>query len=345
MNCYLKQFRESIPSLVGNYHLLDILPNLKTCVFFKTSSMPNFSELPADLKQYLQNLINDGAEENQYLEFKAAGALKKEDKLKAELGKDISAFANADGGRIIYGLEESNNKATAFSFIDGDLITKEYIEQVIGDQIKRPISGILIDPVRIDDDMKKTVYIITIPRSNHAPHKCKKGFYKRQNFRSIEMEEYEIRESYHRVEMTKLVILKPILTGMSQDQMHKYHGALTFSIQNLGGAIEKVFKTRISIPLGIIPTFAFLPKLSEFLERTENGYHVFAIPCTSPIFQEEIVTVFSVDLSIDKSAFDMLTNKPVLVTLYYSNGTKIATFNLHDYMRLNGHPVELTNFI
>jgi len=307
--------------------------------------MPNFSELPADLKQYLQNLINDGAEENLYLEFKAAGALKKEDKLKAELGKDISAFANADGGRIIYGLEEFNHKATAFSFIDGSLITKEYIEQIIGDQIKRPISGIRIDPVRIDNDLNKTVYIITIPRSNHAPHKCKHGFYKRQNFRAIEMEEYEIRESYHRVEMTKLAILSPFLTGMSQGQMHKYQGALSFAIQNKSPTIENVFKTRISIPQGIIPTFVFASKLNEFLERTENGYYVFAIPCSSPIFQEEIVTVFSIDIAIDKSAFDMLTKKPVLVTLYYSNGIEVASFNLHDYMRLNGLPVELTNFI
>lgn len=46
-------------------------------------------------------LIDNEAEESVHLDFKAAGALSKDDKKKAEIAKDVSAFANSDGGIIV----------------------------------------------------------------------------------------------------------------------------------------------------------------------------------------------------------------------------------------------------
>ena len=41
--------------------------------------------------------------------------MSKDDKKKAEIAKDVSAFANSDGGIILYGIEEQEHKAHALS--------------------------------------------------------------------------------------------------------------------------------------------------------------------------------------------------------------------------------------
>lgn len=54
----------------------------------------------------IQSLINNGIGESLNLEYKGAGALKKDDTTKAKITKSISAFANSNGGVLIYGIHE-----------------------------------------------------------------------------------------------------------------------------------------------------------------------------------------------------------------------------------------------
>ena len=51
----------------------------------------------------LNVLIENEVEESSYLEYKKCDSLKKNDREKNEVSKDVSAFANADGGIIVYG--------------------------------------------------------------------------------------------------------------------------------------------------------------------------------------------------------------------------------------------------
>jgi predicted HTH transcriptional regulator len=142
----------------------------------------------------LKSLITLGVEESINLDFKAAGSLDITDKKKAEIAKDVSAFANSAGGMIIYGINEVNHKASSFSPIDGSTYTKEWLEQIIQTRIQRKIEDLKIIPVRIDNDVHKSIYVIKIPESSSAPHMTSdKKFYKRYNFESVQMEEHEIR--------------------------------------------------------------------------------------------------------------------------------------------------------
>ena len=60
----------------------------------------------------VEQLITDEAEETLNLEFKSAGALEsmtianRAEKVKTDISKDVSSFANSAGGIIIYGIEE-----------------------------------------------------------------------------------------------------------------------------------------------------------------------------------------------------------------------------------------------
>ena len=62
-------------------------------------------------KQKLDQMIVDKVEESLTLEYKRAAALdKKDDKKKAELTKDVSAFANSSGGVLVYGIAEPQDR-------------------------------------------------------------------------------------------------------------------------------------------------------------------------------------------------------------------------------------------
>ncbi len=131
-----------------------------------------------DIKEYsiddIQSLIDNGVEESVHLEFKQAGALAKSNSVIKEIAKDVSAFANSDGGVIIYGVEESDHKASALSYVDGNDFTKEWLENVISSNIQKKIDGLEVIPLRVDGDIEKSIYVVKIPRSYNAPHMVSK---------------------------------------------------------------------------------------------------------------------------------------------------------------------------
>jgi predicted HTH transcriptional regulator len=54
----------------------------------------------------LKALIEQKIEESLNLEFKDGAALENTDAKKREITKDVSAFANSDGGTLIYGISQ-----------------------------------------------------------------------------------------------------------------------------------------------------------------------------------------------------------------------------------------------
>ncbi|WP_372780327.1 helix-turn-helix domain-containing protein [Priestia aryabhattai] len=141
-------------------------------------------------------MIKNETPESLTLDYKRSDSLGKNDKKKNEISKDVSAFANSAGGILIYGVAEDGNVPTSIDEgVDPNEITKEWLEQVIGSRIQRRISGIRINPIKLSPPSTNVIYVIDIPQSNLAPHMAAdKKFYKRFNFESIPMEEYEVRD-------------------------------------------------------------------------------------------------------------------------------------------------------
>jgi hypothetical protein len=153
-------------------------------------------------RQRLQQLINDKVQEHLGLDYKGAGALKKESKSMEEITKDVSSFANSAGGTIIYGIREFETGGMEhlpedFDPIDTETTSKEWLEDIIL-QIRPRISGIRITPVEIGPTPCHQCFIVDIPQSGTA-HQARDGRYHRRfNFSTRRMEDYEIREAMNR---------------------------------------------------------------------------------------------------------------------------------------------------
>lgn len=144
----------------------------------------------------VEEYITQGIEESLTLDYKAAGSLAKTDSKKSEITKDVSAMANSAGGLIIYGIaEDATNKHLpgAIDPIDRNLISKEWLEQVISN-IRPKIDGLVIHPISINTAQNQVVYVVEIPQSHTAHQATDKKYYKRFNFESVAMEDYEIRD-------------------------------------------------------------------------------------------------------------------------------------------------------
>ena len=126
-------------------------------------------------------LIRNTQEEFLELDFKRGDSLKNTDQNKKEISKDVSAFANTIGGTIVYGIEE------------------DWLDQVINSNIQPRIPGIRITPINLTSVPDSAVYVVTIPEGATACQAADKRYYKRFNFESVPMYDYEIRQILNRV--------------------------------------------------------------------------------------------------------------------------------------------------
>lgn len=270
------------------------------------------------------SLITNEAEESVYLEFKEAGALDKTDGKRKEISKDVSSFANSDGGVIIYGIKEENHKANEFSFIDGNIYTKEWLEQVINSTIQRHIHDLKIIPIRKDGKIEQTIYIVKIPKSLEAPHISKdKRFYKRFNFESAAMDEYEIRQLYGRKLQSKLKISNFILTEVNPEKKMHSKFLCEVSVYNEGDVSESNYKINVyfnNFNSLIHITWPQIQTNYDYTRLANKRMKISAVGNT-PIFPDETVTAIRFNFQIENIHVETALKDVTIETiLFYSGG-------------------------
>ena len=202
----------------------------------------------------LLTIVSARTQESIELEFKDSAALQDNEKAKDEISKDISAFANSAGGTLVYGIREDKATHAAAQLSVGSdptKFSKEWLEQVINSRIHRRIDGIRIKQIELETTSPGQVaYVVWIPSSSRAPHQASdKRFYKRFNFQSIPMEEYEVRDTSLRGEIPNLRIdfglekteLKPIEGTTDFDPISLQVAITNEAIEPANYAVIKLF--------------------------------------------------------------------------------------------------------
>lgn len=145
----------------------------------------------------INNLINEKSKESLNLEYK-----RELDERKNEIAKDISAFANAKGGKIIYGVEEKDGLPSSINWIESKGV-KEKIEDVILTHIQPEIKGFDIYSIENSGNHSQAIFVVDIPESSDAPHMADYRYYMRRNFKSEPMEDFEVKNSIFRKGLRK----------------------------------------------------------------------------------------------------------------------------------------------
>jgi len=292
------------------------------------------------LKKYdfetLESFINNSIEESQYIEFKSGEALSKKDAYKKEISKDVSAFANSDGGIIIYGILETNHKANCFSFIDGDEFSKEWLEQIITSTIHRNIPNLKIFPIRKNGNLKETLYVVQIPSSIEAPHMSRdKRFYRRAQFESVIMEEYEVRQLYGRRVKSNLFLQNCKISAVKPRKEHLYNFLFEADVINEGEKPEKEYKVNVII-------FNHTGKFTLSWDKgIQNHYYtklsdsetMISASSNTSIYPNEIANAvrFKLEFS-NNNILENLQNIKVEFHLLYSNSKEHFKMDMKDFV-------------
>ncbi|MCG8085509.1 MAG: ATP-binding protein [Candidatus Thiodiazotropha taylori] len=195
-------------------------------------------EPPCTLKE-VNDLIKNRVQESLHLDYKSSSAI--DDGKRKEIAKDVSAFANSDGGILIYAVEESGHLPTNIdSGVDHEKYSREWLEHVLDSNISPKIDGVIIKQIPLND--LRSLFVISIPKSMRGPHQDRntKRYYKRYNFKSSPMEDYEISDIRNRT-----VILSDLI---NIDISIEYGVMVYVEIENIGDAAAQ--EVKITSPKG-----------------------------------------------------------------------------------------------
>lgn len=172
----------------------------------------------------IDQLVKDEIQEDLHLDYKQSLAL--DPNKSKEISKHVSAFANSDGGVLIYGVIEQNNLPVKIDGgVDHTKFSRERLEQIISSNITPKIDGVQIIPIPVS--ATNSIYVVEIPKSFRAPHQAKDNkYYKRYNFESVAMEDYEINDVRGRQ--------RTVLPLINIDIFVKGHFIAHFKISNVG---------------------------------------------------------------------------------------------------------------
>ncbi|MGN6186573.1 MAG: AlbA family DNA-binding domain-containing protein, partial [Thermoanaerobaculia bacterium] len=262
---------------------------------------------PLSLEE-LRALISNGIQESLHLDYKRSAAfVKKTDHIRFDLAKDVSAFANSDGGVLIYGMIEEDNLPKALDEgIDHSEWTRERIEGILTGNISPRLDGLNVEQIRAS--ATHSYYVIRVPKSYRGPHQetIEKRYYKRFNFKSVPMEDYEIRDVLNRrdivpslisvdIELRKGILLELVISNIGDTPAEDVRFTIQPPIEKLAQA-KFLTDGSAYFPPGKRHQFFFGSALEEVRRENAPRFDV-SVSYYNRRADQRLTDVFHIDLS------------------------------------------------
>lgn len=278
-------------------------------------------------------LIVADTRESLTLDYKRSAALGRENSQRKELSKDVSAFANSAGGIIVYGMVEKNGKPDSLDEgCDDGVVSREFIEQIINSTIQPRVQGVLIRQIPRSEG--RSIYVISIPQATSlAPHQAADNkYYRRFNFESVPMADYEIRDTMRRATTPELYV-----EYQFTDFQDTTDGLMTRMAVIIGNkSREPSFYSTVDIAIDQRATSRSVGEngwsqtSSSF--AFDNGYmsviewhRKLMIPGTVPIFREKRFVIGTFELTINRDRDGYFIGQDISCPGFRSNSAGVLT--------------------
>jgi hypothetical protein len=158
--------------------------------------------VPNDLSDWdyelIKKLTGQGYFETDKFDFKVDSPHKSDNQGKYRLEKSICAFANTEGGFLIFGIKDDNNLSLEDRILGID--PGRDFPREIGDKIHNIEPSVYYDfinpPIKVPNNVN-VIHVIKIPQSPNRPHWTSKGeFCYRTNRGNVNMSYQQIKDSF-----------------------------------------------------------------------------------------------------------------------------------------------------
>ncbi len=244
----------------------------------------------------IERFLETKAPEDTTLEFKQA-VYEKSDKGKKEFVKDVTAFANSQGGHLVIGVIEKERCATALNPLKGIDLDAEMqrLQNLCNTRVVPLITGVDIYCIDVDGG---ALLAVKVPKSPTAPHQAKseksKTFHQRHSNCTSEMDVSQLREAFTKsttaenkaAELSRLwayTLDERINASVLQEASKK--GTNKIELAGMDGS-EFDSKDGV-VALHIIPIGSIFERTSFTIEAIRQSEGLFA-PLTVRGYKEEI---------------------------------------------------------
>jgi len=147
----------------------------------------------------LEQLTRSKARESRFIDYKSEWNLGS-DRAKMEFLADVSAFANTEGGLLVYGMTEKDGVAHSIDGLKGFARDQEQLraEHVLARGLEPRLESVEFAQVDLADD--RIVFLVRISRSANGPHMVSDNgrFYRRIAGGRLPMDVEEVRAAFTR---------------------------------------------------------------------------------------------------------------------------------------------------
>ena len=194
--------------------------------------------------------LRDVAAESVSLEFKAGAKLDNmTDRARLDLIADVTAFANAGGGTLIYGLSEVQRHGKSYA---GDIspvqdarMTQDRLREIIVSNTDPVLRGFTIEHIPADGG---SIFVVKVEESDTAyQNTCDRKFYGRIDASAQPMHGFAIRDVMNRRTRPHVTAsFKTVTRGDIQGDQREY--VLLGELKNEGNLTAHHWALRVAIP-------------------------------------------------------------------------------------------------
>lgn len=300
----------------------------------------------SDVASFIQKKI----EENLNLDYTRIESFNN----KEDITKEVSSFANSNGGLIILGVEEKDenghNVPNEIVWGKADL-SKEKLESVLTSNIQPSIVGVRIFLIRNQNG--EVIFLIDIPQSDNRPHiSSDYRYYRRQNFQKLPMQHFEVVEQIRRNETIRrehaLFLIGAPLDRLRQSIRPTDSGEILslWAVEpDLFKGYEMHFTELDSIEEGLILSHirSGYPDLYSSLVEHEKLFNEIA----KEIHQIYSVILFELKQSLAPYPMEWVTNPAMMMQAFSGTVVNMIARNMQYYLKLDttatAHPLIALN--